>query len=323
MSQSNSSIRNSDNHTTERGVPVTRIRIDDLPVAENLTPEQEELIQGAGLKSFRPSFEALECREVPAGFDISGAALPAGLDLTGGTLTIQAGASSTRSAWKDYGANVSLDGANQVVVQRIRAGSVSEPVFLDRSQVSNIVFDGGLGKDTFTNNTGIESSARGLQSVEGDTHVRFSMTGPSVLPDESASGDSAVNGQRVGSNIAPDLTWNNLPAGTATLDLSMVDISAPRDRFPDGRFTHMELSKIPPSVRGLREALADPRTVKGEGYYGPNPTNGLKHTYVFTLTARDATGRVVGETQFRSDFQYDPLGVRTDYDPPSTTPPST
>src|SRR5262245_47163000 len=60
MSQSTLNTNDSDNHTTERGVPVTRIRIDDLPVAENLTPEQEELIQGAGLKSFRPSVEALE-----------------------------------------------------------------------------------------------------------------------------------------------------------------------------------------------------------------------------------------------------------------------
>jgi hypothetical protein len=43
---------------------MSRIRIDDLPVAENLTPEQEEMIQGAGLKSFRPSLEALEDRQL-------------------------------------------------------------------------------------------------------------------------------------------------------------------------------------------------------------------------------------------------------------------
>ena len=43
---------------------MTRVRIDDLPVAEDLTPEQEELILGAGLKSFRPSLESLETREM-------------------------------------------------------------------------------------------------------------------------------------------------------------------------------------------------------------------------------------------------------------------
>jgi hypothetical protein len=43
---------------------MSRIRIEDLPVAENLTPEQEELIEGAGLKSFRPKLEDLERREM-------------------------------------------------------------------------------------------------------------------------------------------------------------------------------------------------------------------------------------------------------------------
>jgi hypothetical protein len=46
---------------------VTRIRIDDLPVAEDLTPEQEELILGAGLRSFRPQLEVLEGRALPSG----------------------------------------------------------------------------------------------------------------------------------------------------------------------------------------------------------------------------------------------------------------
>jgi uncharacterized protein YkwD len=43
---------------------MARIRVDDLPVADNLTPEQEALIAGAGLRSFRPTLESLETREV-------------------------------------------------------------------------------------------------------------------------------------------------------------------------------------------------------------------------------------------------------------------
>src|SRR5262245_698231 len=43
---------------------MARIKIEDLPVAEDLTPEQEELILGAGLRSFRPTLEALEGREM-------------------------------------------------------------------------------------------------------------------------------------------------------------------------------------------------------------------------------------------------------------------
>ncbi len=45
---------------------MSRIRIEDLPLGENLTPEEEALILGAGRQSFRPSLESLENREVPA-----------------------------------------------------------------------------------------------------------------------------------------------------------------------------------------------------------------------------------------------------------------
>jgi hypothetical protein len=45
---------------------MARIRIEDLPLTENLTAEQEELIVGAGRPSFRPSFEALEDRQLLA-----------------------------------------------------------------------------------------------------------------------------------------------------------------------------------------------------------------------------------------------------------------
>lgn len=43
---------------------MARIRIDDLPLGENLTPEQEELILGAGRRTFRPTLESLENREM-------------------------------------------------------------------------------------------------------------------------------------------------------------------------------------------------------------------------------------------------------------------
>ena len=45
---------------------MARIHINDLPPIENLTPEQEEQILGAGRKSFRPMLESLENREMYA-----------------------------------------------------------------------------------------------------------------------------------------------------------------------------------------------------------------------------------------------------------------
>jgi hypothetical protein len=45
---------------------MARIEIKNLPVAHKLTPEQEELLKGAGLRSFRPTFEVLEGRQLMA-----------------------------------------------------------------------------------------------------------------------------------------------------------------------------------------------------------------------------------------------------------------
>jgi hypothetical protein len=56
---------------------MANIRIDNLPVPEPLTPEEQEQILGAGRPSFRPSFEGLENRELYAAN--LGGALPPGL----------------------------------------------------------------------------------------------------------------------------------------------------------------------------------------------------------------------------------------------------
>ena len=43
---------------------MSRIRIEDLPTVETLTQEELDAIFGAGRRSFQPTFEALEAREV-------------------------------------------------------------------------------------------------------------------------------------------------------------------------------------------------------------------------------------------------------------------
>jgi hypothetical protein len=45
---------------------MSRFQVEDLTSVETLTPEQEELIQGAGLQSFRPTLEGLEDRQLMA-----------------------------------------------------------------------------------------------------------------------------------------------------------------------------------------------------------------------------------------------------------------
>src|SRR5262249_571030 len=57
------------------GVQMARITIDDLPAAPELPPEQEEQVQGAGPKSFKPGIESLEGREMYAA-NLAGALAP-------------------------------------------------------------------------------------------------------------------------------------------------------------------------------------------------------------------------------------------------------
>jgi hypothetical protein len=118
---------------------MSRIKIDDLPVAENLTPEQEALLLGAGLKSFRPSIEALEDRQLmAAGITFAEAT---------GVLRIEAAPEGSLASVRQVGSQVqvSLD---------------SRPVE-SFAAVKEIVFEGGAGNDTFINNTAIPSTAYG------------------------------------------------------------------------------------------------------------------------------------------------------------------
>src|SRR5262245_16091051 len=121
---------------------MARIKIDDLPVTEALAPEQEALVEGAGLKPFRPGVEALEGREVPAG-----------ITLANGVLTIQG---------SDFG-----NMARVTIVEGDRARGEGDQVMavldfrtqrFDATQVRSIVFRGEGGNDSFTNHTAIPST---------------------------------------------------------------------------------------------------------------------------------------------------------------------
>jgi hypothetical protein len=87
---------------------MARIRIDDLPVADNLTPEQEELILGAGLRSFRPSLENLEARQLLSANPVTAPVLPPG------TAVVQQAANQMQI---DYNAVFSTAAAQQFTVQ--------------------------------------------------------------------------------------------------------------------------------------------------------------------------------------------------------------
>jgi hypothetical protein len=148
---------------------MSRIRIDDLPVAEDLPPQQEELIQGAGLKSFRPSIEALEDRQLMA----------AGITFAEATGTLRIEAAPEGSL-----ASVQQDG-NQV-----KAYLDSDEKSYDATKVLKIEFQGAAGNDQFTNNTAIPSTAHG-----GDGHDNlYGGDGDDIL-DGGAGNDGLFGGK--------------------------------------------------------------------------------------------------------------------------------
>jgi phosphatidylethanolamine-binding protein (PEBP) family uncharacterized protein len=280
-----------------------RIRIDDLPVAENLTPEQEALIIGAGLKSFRPCLEALEDRWLPAPL-IDG--VPH-IDLHNGTLTLTGHmVHATNHATVSY-----KDGA---VVAQV---NMAKATIKDPNLVQRIVYVGNDSTaDKFTNNTILPSQFVNLQT--SDTHNTphespFKITGPYKLPDYSASGQTAVKGVQVGTNTPPPITWEGVPSDTRTFTLTMKDIDVPEN--PGGQYTHMVLTDIPAWVRSVQDAVTyGTPGVNGSRYYGPNPPEmpeGKVHRYVFSLTALGENGTVLGHTEFQSTFAY-AQGAQTD-----------
>lgn len=316
MSQSNLITRDSDNHTTERGVPVSRIRIDDLPIAEELTPEQEALILGAGLKSFRPSLEVLEERAVPALISPSAP----NIDFDRGTVKIDANIGV--SAQRNVATVRYVENSNAT---RVQVNYNFQSVEIDADLVQRIVYEGNNTlKDQFTNNTIKPSQFNDLETRDtyNTPFETFKMTGPATLDNDSASGRRMVNGERVGNNTPPPLSWNAPPPETVRLGLDMTDIDGTR-----GPFTHMRLNINSALPRNLEEAMRPGiGTLEANGedqneYLGPNPPGREKHRYVFTLTAYDARGNVIAQTQFQSTFQYGPgLQAQSNWTPPASNP---
>ncbi len=90
-----------------------------------------------------------------------------------------------------------------------------------------------------------------------------------------------------GSNIAPELEWKNVPAGTKSFVMLMSDYDAPLA----GGFHHWIVYNIPASARELEgnHAFTEGTTSFGFiGYGGPcPPPTGETHHYLFLLYAID------------------------------------
>ncbi len=98
-----------------------------------------------------------------------------------------------------------------------------------------------------------------------------------------------------GEDVAPALSWSNLPAGTQSLALIVDDPDAPDPAAPKLVWVHWVLYNIPPASSGLPAAakklpagsLDGLNDWKRTGYGGPCPPIG-RHRYFFKLYALDA-----------------------------------
>ena len=97
-----------------------------------------------------------------------------------------------------------------------------------------------------------------------------------------------------GQNISPELHWRGAPAGTKSFSLLIHDPDAPRP----GGYTPWKSADIPAATTSLAAG-----TTIYKGYYGPCPTAGKVHHYNITLSARDASGHVIGEAKLTGLYE--------------------
>jgi len=129
-----------------------------------------------------------------------------------------------------------------------------------------------------------------------------------------------------GKDIAPPLSWSDVPAGTKSLAIIVDDPDAPDPKAPRTTWVHWVVVDIPPSATGLPEggalppgARAGKNDWKRTGYGGPCPPIG-RHRYFFKLYALDTTlpalkaptkaeleaamrGHVLGQAQLVGTYQ--------------------
>jgi hypothetical protein len=112
-----------------------------------------------------------------------------------------------------------------------------------------------------------------------------------------------------GKNISIPLTWKNIPQGTKSFALSIVDPHPVAQNW-----VHWLVINIPAHVSSIEEGASQKKMAKGSvelqnswrniGYGGPEPPKGTgDHPYVVTLYALNAEKLVLGANSSLSAFK--------------------
>jgi Raf kinase inhibitor-like YbhB/YbcL family protein len=135
-----------------------------------------------------------------------------------------------------------------------------------------------------------------------------------TLATKNACGDKQRSPNCVGENTSPPLDWTNVPEGTKSFALLLID---PEGRPPIG-VTHMVIYGIPADVKGFAEGeLSQPSdkyvggksTMEKGTYWGPGTPPGTDwHHYTFVLIATDLDPKALPPGLTREELAKE-LGV--------------
>jgi len=133
-----------------------------------------------------------------------------------------------------------------------------------------------------------------LAAGAGALDMTFTLTSPAFPDGKEIPREFTCQGR----DASPGLQWSGVPARARSLALVVDDPDAPDPAAPKVTWVHWVLYDIPPSARGLAEAVAPGALPAGtrqgrndwgrEGYGGPCPPVG-RHRYFFKLYALDVT----------------------------------
>ena len=137
----------------------------------------------------------------------------------------------------------------------------------------------------------VTPAATATEEVVPTATVGRSGLAPSELvltsSDFADNGEIPANYTCDGDSISPPLSIAGVPAGTASLALTVTDIDGPA-----GNFVHWTVWNIDPATTDVPAATVPQGGVQGQtgvgapGYFGPCPPSG-EHHYVFELYALD------------------------------------
>lgn len=127
--------------------------------------------------------------------------------------------------------------------------------------------------------------------MENETISVFSITSSSFKDEERMPVSYSCD---IPEPVSPPLMFENIPEGTVSLALIVVDPDVPTELRPEGEFDHWVLFNIPAGTEGIGEGetVGIPgANTRGETAYAaacpPQEYEPTEHRYIFTLYALD------------------------------------